>query len=129
MSNLSFSKLREANMARIPRFKNAKGEAAHSEVDGSDWTPADWLQAVVGELGELANMLKKIKRGDYSLEEGRVELAKEFADVAIYLDIFAYQFRIDLGDAVMNKFNEVSDRVGAGVYFDEDCEVFVDDTK
>jgi NTP pyrophosphatase (non-canonical NTP hydrolase) len=118
MTGFTFSTLRDANMARLPRFKNAKGERAHSEDDGSDWSPAEWLQATVGELGELANMLKKVKRGDYSFEEGRAEIAKEFADVAIYLDLFAYQFRIDLGDAVAAKFNEVSDRVGAGVYID-----------
>ncbi len=116
MTDLSFNTLREANIRRIPQFKNAQGQRAHSEDDGSDWAPADWLQAVVGELGELANMLKKVKRGDYTFEEGRVEIAKEFADVAIYLDIFAYQFRIDLGQAIESKFNEVSKRVGAEVF-------------
>lgn len=114
--SLSFNTLREANMKRIPQFRNAKGELAHSEPDGSDWSPAEWLQATVGELGELANMLKKVNRGDYSFEEGREAIAKEFADIAIYLDIFAYQFRIDLGEAVRKKFNEVSNRVSVPVY-------------
>lgn len=114
--SLSYNTLRAANMKRLPQFKNAKGELAHSEPDGSDWSPAEWLQAVVGELGELANMLKKVKRGDYDFETGRAEIAKEFADVAIYLDLFAYQFRIDLGEAVREKFNEVSRRVDVPVF-------------
>lgn len=117
--SLSFNTLREANMKRIPQFRNAKGELAHSEPDGSDWSPAEWLQATVGELGELANMLKKVNRGDYSFEEGREAIAKEFADVAIYLDLFAYQFRIDLGEAVRKKFNEVSNRVNVPVYISQ----------
>lgn len=49
---LSFNTLRGANKARLPQFKNAKGELAHSEPDGSDWTLGEWCTAVAGELGE-----------------------------------------------------------------------------
>lgn len=117
---LSFRTLRQANLQRIPLFRDSKGRKCHSEPDGSDWSPAEWLQATVGELGELANLLKKINRGDFSLEEALPEVRKEFADVAIYLDIFALQFGIDLGDAIREKFNEVSERVGAEVFIGHD---------
>jgi hypothetical protein len=50
---LTFRTLRDANLKRLPLFKDAKGRTCHSEKDGSDWQPAQWLQAVVGELGEL----------------------------------------------------------------------------
>lgn len=61
---LAFAVLRGANLARLPQFKNRHGEPAHSRPDGSDWTPAQWLQAVTGELGAYANLRKKFERGD-----------------------------------------------------------------
>lgn len=112
---LTFDALRQANLARLPQFKNAKGELAHANPDGSDWSPNDWLTAVAGELGEAANILKKVRRGDLTMDEARVALAKEFADVVTYLDILAFQCGVDLDDAVPAKFNEVSERVGCDV--------------
>jgi NTP pyrophosphatase (non-canonical NTP hydrolase) len=43
---------------------------------------------------------------------------KELADVVTYLDLLAFQLNIDLGDAVIQKFNEVSIRVGSTVRLD-----------
>lgn len=114
-NGLSFNTLRDANKARLPQFKNSKGEPAHSEPDGSDWSLSDWVTAITGELGEAANIIKKVKRGDLSLDEARPLLAKEYADVVTYLDILAMHTGIDLGRAIKDKFNEVSDRVGSTV--------------
>lgn len=119
-NGLSFRTLRAANKQRIPQFRDAQGRRCHTEEDGSDWSPAEWLQATVGELGELANLLKKVNRGDFTLEEAMPEIRKEFADVVIYFDIMALQFDIDLGEAVRCKFNEVSERVGAAVFIGTD---------
>lgn len=120
---LSLSTLREANIHRLPQFKNPHGVRAHSRDDGSDWSPAQWLQAVVGELGEYANLRKKFERGDISREQFAVAAAKELADVQIYLDLlaqrcldndgFADPDGVDLSFATVEKFNEVSIRVGA----------------
>lgn len=125
-TGLTFDALRGANAARLPQFKNKHGELAHSKIDGSDWSPAQWLQAVVGELGEYANIRKKYERGDLSFEEFAREAAKELADVQTYLDILAmrcldsngsaHPTGVNLGRATEAKFNEVSDRVGAAVY-------------
>jgi NTP pyrophosphatase (non-canonical NTP hydrolase) len=115
---LTFNTLRGGNRERLPLFKNCHGETAHSEADGSDWTPAQWLQAVVGELGEYANFRKKFERGDVDAETFHREAKKELADVVIYLDILAMQLGIDLGQAVMQKFNETSRKVGARVVLD-----------
>lgn len=112
---LTFDQLREANMARLPQFKNAKGERAHSEPDGSDWTLNDWYTATSGELGELGNLLKKVRRGDTTLAEAQEAIGKEIADVVIYLDILAMQCGVKLDIVTINKFNEVSKRVGANV--------------
>ena len=116
---LTFNGLREANTMRLPQFKNGKGQPAHSEPDGSDWLLSQWCNAVCGELGEAANIIKKIERGDFTLEEKRGDLAKELADVVTYLDILAKVAGIDLGKATMDKFNEISHRVGSNVRLDE----------
>lgn len=113
MSNLRLYALRAANCARLPEFKNARGERAHSADDGSDWPLSAWSNATLGELGEAANIIKKIERGDISLDDAREALAKEFADVLIYLDILAFRAGVDLSAATIAKFNEVSVRVGA----------------
>lgn len=115
MSDLTFSALRSANLERLPQFKDSRGWLAHTKPDGSDWSPAQWLQAVVGELGEYANLRKKFERGDVAEDEFKREAANELADVVTYLDILAYQLGIDLGAATVEKFNAVSYRVGCSV--------------
>ncbi len=115
MSQLTFDALRQANIARLPQFKNSKGLPAHSEPDGSDWSTSDWLEAIVGELGEYANVMKKVRRGDLTMEEALPMVTKELADVQTYLDILAFRVGVDLGQATTDKFNEVSIRVGCDV--------------
>ena len=115
---LTFNTLRAANLKRLPMFRDAKGRKCHAKADGSDWSPAQWLQAVTGELGEYANLRKKVERGDMTLEEARPALADELADVVIYLDILASQLGIGLGAAVMSKWNRTSEKVGAPIYID-----------
>lgn len=117
---LTFNVLRSANMERLPTFKNAKGLPAHSKPDGSDWSAAQWLQAVTGELGEYANLRKKFERGDFDEETFKKAAASELADIVTYLDILAFQLKINLGDAVRAKFNEVSERVGSPVFINDD---------
>jgi hypothetical protein len=134
-NGLSFAALRGANTARLPQFKNKHGGLAHSEPDGSDWSPAQWLQAMVGELGEFANIRKKFERGDLSRDEYELAARKELADVQIYLDILAmraldgvfcgrvtetHPTGVDLGRAVIEKFNEVSVRVDSNVRLEAD---------
>lgn len=119
-NGLTFNTLRAANIKRLPLFKNKHGELAHSKPDGSDWSPAQWLQAVVGELGEYANVRKKFDRGDLSMVEFKKMAAEELADVQTYLDILAFQLGIDLGKATMEKWNAVSDRVGVPIHIDAD---------
>lgn len=114
-NQLTFAALRSANLKRLPQFKNRRGELVHSKPDGSDWSPAQWLQAVVGELGEYANIRKKFERGDIDEEEFKRLGGKELADAATYLDILTYQFRLDLGQLITDKFNEISERIGCDV--------------
>lgn len=116
MDDLAFYQLREANLNRLPVYRNCHGELSHQKGDGSDWTPAQWLQAMVGEVGEYANLRKKYERGDVDEETFHKEASRELADVVIYLDILAAQLDIDLGRAVREKFNITSKKVGAEVF-------------
>lgn len=116
---LKFEDLRRANVARLPQFRNRKGEIVHLP-DGSDWTPAQWGQAVTGEWGEYASWRKQYERGDIDEETFKREAGKELADVITYIDILAYRLGIDLGDALISKFNEISERVSADVFLSDD---------
>lgn len=103
---LLFSALRAANLKRLT--SDTWGTA-------KDWSPNDWMVALVGEVGELANMLKKIRRG--SAYPGmkmptREDIAGELADIQTYLDLLAARLDVDLAEATVRKFNEVSVRWG-----------------
>lgn len=102
---LTFDALRDANLRRC--------DASWPEC--IPWTAAQWLQALVGEVGEYANWRKKFERGDITHEAFIREAAKELADVQAYLDLLADELGINLGEATRDKFNEVSDRVGSTV--------------
>jgi len=110
-NGLTFRTLRDGNIKRLPLFKRKDGKPAHMRVNGSDWSPASWLQAVIGELGEYANLRKKVERGDFTLAQAKKKLGSELADVVIYLDILATQLGIDLGEAVMETWNAKADQL------------------
>jgi NTP pyrophosphatase (non-canonical NTP hydrolase) len=99
---MTFEKLRIFNVMRC--------EDVFHKLD--EWHPNDWMTALCGEVGEAANLLKKAKRGE---EISISDIAKELADVIIYTDLLAARLRIDLNEAVISKFNEVSDRRGSNI--------------
>jgi len=114
MDGLKFEELRIANVTRLPQFKDKNGRICHLP-DGSDWSDAQWLNAITGELGELCNLVKKIDRGDYTKIELIDELCDELADIQTYLDITAFRLGVDLGAATRKKFNKVSERIDCDV--------------
>ena len=109
---LTFNTLREANTRRMLTDKYSVCERT--------WTTAHWLQAMVGEVGELANILKKVDRGDFPRVVAYPQIAAELADIQTYLDILAHKLNINLGEATIGKFNIVSKRVGSDVYISDD---------
>lgn len=117
-TGLTFDNLRLANTKRLKNHVYGKCE--------DDWTTAHWVQAMLGEFGELANILKKVDRGDFNIESVSVEIGEELADIQTYLDILSHKLGINLGDVTMSKFNKISDRVGSDIYFDCDGEVRAD---
>lgn len=88
----------------------------------NSWSLSDWITAVTGELGEAANVAKKLNRvrdgipGNKETEEElRAMLRDEIADTFIYLDLLAQSQGFSLIDAVREKFNKTSDKIGSGI--------------
>lgn len=110
--SLNFEELRAANKSRAERWHGPSTEP---------WSLADWSNAMCGEAGEAANVVKKIRRWQTSIGQsyntpGEVELysdlAEEIADLLIYADLLAMNANIDLGEAIRHKFNHVSVKQG-----------------
>lgn len=83
------------------------------------WSTSDWFTATMGELGEAANIAKKLNRvrdgipgNTETPEQLKQMLGKELADTFIYLDLLAQSVGIDLATAVMYKFDETSRKIG-----------------
>jgi NTP pyrophosphatase (non-canonical NTP hydrolase) len=84
-----------------------------------DWSLSDWMTATMGELGEAANVLKKLNRvrdgipgNKESAETLRTKLAEELADTAIYLDLLAQAAGFDLEAIRDAKFDAKSREIG-----------------
>jgi NTP pyrophosphatase (non-canonical NTP hydrolase) len=106
---LTLAALRAASVARAKRW----------HAGAEPWSGADWSNAMCGEAGEAANVVKKLRRQETGIQQPGpppadllAMLAKELADVVIYADLVAEHYGLDLSAAVTQKFNEVSDRYG-----------------
>lgn len=110
VESLTFADIRSVNVRRSEESFNHRL---------TDWTIAEWTNAMAGEVGEACNLAKKMIRGDYpdmyALADAQRELGKELADVVLYADLAAAFCGIDLGAAVRAKFNEVSRRRGSDI--------------
>lgn len=87
----------------------------------NSWSLSDWFTACLGELGEAANVAKKLNRirddipGNKENEQAlRQKLKHELADTFIYLDLLTQAAGIDLDDAVQAAFNQKSGDIGYG---------------
>jgi len=118
---LTFSTLRAVNAQRARRWHEGFPDAID---EPSDWTGADWSNAAAGEMGEAANVVKKLRRletGIRQAEQGSEpddayramllqKLAKEIGDTVIYLDLLATFYGLQMEDCVTGAFNGVSVR-------------------
>lgn len=110
---LNFAVFRVVNLERVRRWHPGFPADAN-------WSGADWSNAMCGEAGEAANVVKKMRRwetgasnaGDPGQIELATDLAMELADTVTYADLLAAYYGIDLGTAVAVKFNIVSKRQG-----------------
>lgn len=83
------------------------------------WTLSDWMTAVAGEVGEAANVIKKLNRyrdGVPGNKESEAELwqmlADEIADSVIYLDLLAQAAGFDLVTIRDAKFEKTNKKIG-----------------
>jgi len=129
MTTLSFDDLRIANRDRC--------EQAYHSIDS--WSPSDWGNAMAGEFGEVAvefldlqtlmiklttkiqacDTIKKMMRqleSDAEVSVLKDKLALELADIVIYCDLLSERVGIDLGESVVKKFNQNSDKMGSDIY-------------
>jgi NTP pyrophosphatase (non-canonical NTP hydrolase) len=96
--DLSFNVLRKKNKERQKSYKIAE-----------DWSLTNWARVA---MGELCNKIKKLRRGENISTK---EIADEIADTVTYLDLLADKLNISLPEAIISKFNKVSDRVNSNV--------------
>jgi NTP pyrophosphatase (non-canonical NTP hydrolase) len=85
----------------------------------SGWSTSDWITATMGELGEAANVVKKLNRyrdgvpgNKVSEAELRDQLRKEIGDVFVYLDLMAQSLGFSIADAAAEVFNSKSAEIG-----------------
>ena len=109
---ITFTAFSAANRARC-ESPDGFGHAINS------WSLSDWFTAAMGELGEAANVAKKLNRvrdgirgNKESESELRAKLRREVADVFIYLDLLAQSEGFTLGEAVAEVFDAKSAEIG-----------------
>lgn len=87
----------------------------------SAWSASDWMTALMGEVGEAANVVKKLNRcrdaarglcrpdaNGATEDELRVQLRKELGDVFVYLDLLAQALDFHIEDAAVEVFDAKS---------------------
>jgi NTP pyrophosphatase (non-canonical NTP hydrolase) len=111
---MTFEQFSDANVRR----SESKEGFGHS-LDS--WSTSDWFLAIVGELGEAANVAKKLSRVRDGIKGNKetpevlyAKLRSEIADAFIYLDLTAQSLGFDLGEAVRETFNAKSIEIGYG---------------
>lgn len=86
-----------------------------------DWTVLEWAGAMAGEAGEACNAAKKVRRlelrlrqrtGPVDMATALAKLAEEVADTYLYLDLLCARTGIDFREAIIDKFNQTSEREG-----------------
>lgn len=116
------TKSEELSFADVTRVNFKRCEASNGfnhPING--WSLSDWMTALAGEVGEAANIIKKMNRhrdgvtnpGDPSMIELTLMLSEELADVDLYLDLIFQRAQIDRPKAVRAKFNKTSEKIGA----------------
>jgi NTP pyrophosphatase (non-canonical NTP hydrolase) len=98
--------LKELSKANYERMKEWGGPPTSLSFKGNE---------LAGEVGEACNILKKMERTRLGMLGGGgdiVALKEELADVIICVSLIANHLCIDLEDAIPDKFNKTSAKVG-----------------
>ncbi len=111
----TFEEFSEANRARCE-----SPSGFNHPLNG--WDSSDWFLAVLGELGEAANVAKKLNRVRDNIpgnketpEELRAKLRKEIGDTFVYLDLLAQSHGFTVEAAAIEVFNAKSAELGCPI--------------
>jgi NTP pyrophosphatase (non-canonical NTP hydrolase) len=109
---MTFGQFSQANRTRCESPQGFK-----HKLNG--WSLSDWMTATLGELGEAANIVKKLNRvregvpGNKESEaELRAKLKREIGDTFVYLDLLAQSAGFSVADAAAEVFNSKSEEIG-----------------
>lgn len=76
----------------------------YEEVNNENIEPLEHLiVCMLGEFGEFSNLVKKVKRGDFSLEQVKGQIDEEFIDIFIYMIKIANQLDINIEQEYLTK--------------------------
>ncbi len=102
----------------LKRLRDANAErAGEAYFPVTSWSPMQWGCAIAGEAGELCNLLKKYERQRPGDSRATDPIAEEVADVVIYLDLLCQLLGIDMEQAIADKFDKTSVKIGSKVRF------------
>jgi len=112
---MTFGEFSQANRARCEHPQGFNHPLAN-------WSTSDWMTATMGEVGEAANVVKKLNRyrdgvpgNKLSEAELRDQLRKELGDVFVYLDLMAQSLGFSIADAAAEVFNAKSEEIGCPI--------------
>lgn len=87
----------------------------------AEWPNAEKITAIYralelgGEVGEALNIVKKLERERLGIPGSRAtvsDLALELADILQCVDLLAMEYDIDLSEALVEKFNAITKKIG-----------------
>ena len=77
------------------------------EISEDNIDPLEHLiVCMLGEFGEFSNIIKKVKRGDFTLSEKKDEIDEEFIDMFIYMIKIANQLEINIEKEYLTKMKK-----------------------
>lgn len=86
------------------------------------WSLSDWFLAALGEIGEAANVAKKLNRvrdgipGNKETPDAlKAKLRKECGDAFVYLDLLCQSAGFSIADAAVEVFNAKSEEIGCAI--------------
>lgn len=104
------------DLAEVIAQNRSRCERWHHQ-DTEPWTGADWSNAMCGEAGEAANIVKKLRRHETHIGESYntpelaslpARLGEEIADTILYALLLADHYGVDVQQSLVEKFNLVS---------------------
>lgn len=120
LARLALIQESKMDMQEFSKFNLQRNEQSDGFRHGiNNWSLSDWMTALTGEVGEAANIIKKLNRirdgvsaKQAPLMKLRSNLEDEIADIFIYLDLLATASGFSLEQAVIKKFNKTSRKNG-----------------